>query len=265
MKRFWGKLDFIHRRLWHRDGLYRFALLLGPATLLGGGLAFALWAGVQVVGQAADHPPPWAPPPRPATVTTSTGPLTVQPAYKLPAPDADKPAVSYETGWQVTLHLMEISPTLDAIVGPTPLLGFTIGDPIADMAQITARGPKGVLYAAVGSGLLAIRTPGTYAMSMGFQRPAGENASCLVRMALGSHWAVNTIEGNLVQDVSRTFTPGRFDLQPGLYPISWTFSCWHDRTMIGTGRITLLVSGPGEQKLSPVRLDDILRQTTIKP
>jgi hypothetical protein len=265
MKRFWGKLDFIHRRLWHRDGLYRFALLLGPATLLGGGLAFALWAGVQVVGQAADHPPPWAPPLRSANAITSTGPLTVQPAYKLPSPDADKPAVGYETGWQVRLQLMEITPTLDATVSPTPLLGFTLNDPIVDMVQITARGPKGLLYAAVGSGLLAIRTPGTYTVSMGFQRPAGENASCLVRMALGSHRVVNNIDGNIVHDVSKTFTPGRFDLQPGLYPISWTFSCWHDRTMIGTGRITLLVSGPGEQKLSPVRLDDILRQTTIKP
>lgn len=264
MKRFRGKLGFIHRRLWRQDGLYRVALLVGPATLLGGAVGFALWTGAQTVGQAAGHLPPWAAPLPPATATNQAAPLTAQPAESLPTPGAERSA-GFDTGWQVRLQLMEISPTLEAKVWPTPLLAFTLNDPIVDMVQITARGPKGLLYAAVGTGLLAIRTPGVYAVSMGFQRPAGENASCLVRMALGSHRVVANVDVNIVHDVSRTFTPGLFDLQPGLYPVSWMFSCWHDRTMIGTGRVTLLVSGPGEQKLSPVRLDDILRQTTIKP
>jgi hypothetical protein len=265
MKRFWGKLDFIHRRLWHRDGLYRFALLLGPATLLGGGLAFALWTGAQVVGQAADHPPPWAPPLRPANVTTSTGPLTVQPAYKLPAPDADKPAVGYETGWQVTLRPVEISPTLDVQVKPTPLLAFAIDTRTVDMVQLTARGPKGALYVGVGSGLLAIRAAGTYALTLGFQRPAGEAANCIIRLGLSTHRIFSNVDVNIVTDLTKMFDRGLFDLQPGLYSVVWMFGCWHDREMTQSGRISLLIGQGSEQKMAPVRPGDILRPASIKP
>jgi hypothetical protein len=265
MKLFWGKLDFIHRRLWQRDGLYRFALLLGPATLLGGGLAFALWTGVQAIGQTTQHPPPWAPPIRPADMVTSTGPLTVQPAYKLPAPDSDRPATSYETGWQVTLRALEISPTLDVQVNPTPLLAFAIDTATADMAQLTARGPKGALYAGVGSGFLAIRAAGAYTLTLGFQRPAGEAANCFVWLSFGSQRIFSNVDLNIVTDATKTFSRGSFDLQPGLYPVTWMFGCWHDREMVRSGRISLLIGHAGEQKLSPVPPDDILRPASIKP
>jgi hypothetical protein len=58
---------------------------------------------------------------------------------------------------------------------------------------------------------------------------------------------------------SKTFDAARFDLQPGLYPIGWALGCWRDQETVGPGRITVLISHPGDQTLQPARPDDIVR------
>ena len=55
MSRFFQKLSFIHHRLWQRDGIYPAALLLGPAPLLGGVLAYTLWIIVAALGGTATN------------------------------------------------------------------------------------------------------------------------------------------------------------------------------------------------------------------
>ena len=55
------------------------------------------------------------------------------------------------------------------------------------------------------------------------------------------------------------------EVQPGLYSVVWMFGCWHDREMTQSGRISLLIGQGSEQKMAPVRPDDILRPASIKP
>jgi hypothetical protein len=153
MNQFFGKFGFIHRRLWRQNGIYRAAVLFGPAPLLGGLLAAAVWGGAQAIGKMTYQPPRWAVPQRTKTWSNEDGKLqTLEPARPLPPPGADGGLIGYEAGWRATT-----------------------------------------------------------------------------------------------------------------YPISWAFGCWHDLNVIGPGRLTLLVSHPGEQTLMPAHSDDIVRPQRIKP
>ncbi|MGA9868048.1 MAG: hypothetical protein WBQ75_16610 [Acetobacteraceae bacterium] len=171
----------------------------------------------------------------------------------------------YEVGWRVTANPIQVSPTLDVNLQPIPLTAFSVDGPSVDMAQIAAGGPKGSLYVGVGSGFLAVRTAGVYALSVRVERPAAPIANCLVRMGFASRRIVSNLELAVVKDFSKAFDAARFDLQPGLYPIDWAFGCWHDHDVIGPGRMTVLVGHPGEPTLLPARFDDIVRPGRIRP
>jgi hypothetical protein len=71
--RFFGKLGFIHRRLWERDGFYRTALLFGPAPLIGCGLAAGIWFMVRVLPTPGVQPPNWGKPPAGPENWSTTG------------------------------------------------------------------------------------------------------------------------------------------------------------------------------------------------
>jgi hypothetical protein len=265
MTRFFSKLDFIHRRLWRDDGLYRAALLLGPAPLLGCMLALGIWKSSLLIQAWTYRPPAWAAPQRSATWNTASDqPQMVQPDRPLPPAGPNGALTGYEIGSQVTINPIEINSQMDVDLKPTPMSAFFRDGPTFDMKQIIGQGPQSGLYAAVGSNFLPIRTAGVYAMTAKFERPAGTSADCLIRLEFGSRRIVSILEVGIVEDISKTFDAARFNLQPGLYHVAWAFTCWSGHELIDTGRMTLMVGHPGESSLAPARADDIVRPERIQ-
>ena len=263
--RFFGKLGFIHRRLWERDGFYRTALLFGPAPLIGCGLVAAIWFAVREIPAPVVQPPNWAkPPPTTENWNTTGDPQKVEPARQMPPVDANGGLGGYETGWRAAVFALDITPTLNTDIKRTPLSSFFVDGSTIESAQIIAAGPKNTRFVGAGSGFLAVRAPGTYAITLRFERPPGPTADCLKRLGFGTRNVVSNYELGNPGNVSKTFDAARFDLQPGLYPISWVFGCWKDQEAVGPGRISVLIGHPGEQALQPARPDEIVRQERVK-
>lgn len=260
--RLWGgKLGFIHRRLWDSDGLYRVALLLGPAPLIGCGVAAGIWFMHRALPAPTVQPPVWGKPFESApNWSASAQPQTAQPARPIPALEADGRLSGYESGWRVTIRPIDVSPTFNVDVKPIALRTFLLDGSNIDLALIIESGPKNTEFVAAGSGFLVVRAPGTYGLSLRFERPSGTTADCLTRLGFGSRRVVSNYWLENKHDVLKTSDAARFDLQPGLYPIGWLFGCWHDRKPVGPGRITVLISHPGEQGLRPARPEDIVRR-----
>src|SRR5262249_52273965 len=140
MRRLGGKFGFIHRLLWERDGLWRAALLLGPASLVGCALAVALWAGVQAVTRSTVQPPKWATVQNAAAPATQGGqPITVQPARPLPPFGPDGSLSGVQPGWIVTGHQVQVTATLDVNVVAANMNNFSVFSlpgPDIDLARI---------------------------------------------------------------------------------------------------------------------------------
>jgi len=265
MSYFFGKLGFIHRRLWDREGLYRVALLFGPAPLIGCGVAAGIWFMVRALPAPIVPPPDWGKAPQAAVNWSTTGePQTVQPARPIPSVGANGGLRGYEAGWQATIRAVEVGPMLNLEIKPTPLSAFFVDGSTIDLAQIIAAGPKDTKFVGAGSGLLVISAPGTYALSLRFERPPGPVADCLARLSFGPRAVASNYESPNPGNASKTFDAAKFDLQPGLYPIGWVLGCWRGQETVGPGRITVLVGHPGDQALQPARPDDIVRPERIR-
>src|ERR1700761_5815740 len=109
MRHLLGKLRFIHGRLWRQDAAYRFAALIGPAPLLGGILAGAIWGGFLRFEAATYRPPPWAlrPSEAPEWVASPANPVVLTPAKPLPPIGPDGVPLGYTPGWNVALAPIE--------------------------------------------------------------------------------------------------------------------------------------------------------------
>lgn len=262
---FFSKLGFIHRRLWDRDEFYRFAVFFGPAPLIGCGVAAGIWFMVRELPAPIVPPPEWSKTSQSAENWSTRGELqTVEPAGPIPPADANGGLTGYEAGWRAAIHAIEISPTYNTDIKQTPLSAFFVDGSKIDLAQIIAAGPKDTKFVGTGSGFLVIRAPGTYAISLRFDRPPGPTAACLTRLGFGPRKVASNYDLANSGNVSKTYDAVRFDLQPGLYPISWAFGCWREQETVGPGRITVVMSQPGDQALQPVRPDDIVRPERIK-
>jgi hypothetical protein len=165
----------------------------------------------------------------------------------------------YVAGWRATIHSVEVSATYNTEIKPTPLSAFFVDGSTIDLAPIIAAGIKDTQFVGAGSGFLVIRTPGIYALSLRFERPPGPVADCLTRLSFGPHKVVSSFNLANPGNDSRTFDAARFDLKPGLYSIGWVLGCWRDGMTVGPGRITVLISHPGDQALQPAGPDDIVR------
>ena len=263
-----GKLGFVHRELWRRDWLYRVSLLAGPAPIVGIIIAGAVWwvSSSLPSGTGAHALPPWATAvSKPDAWGTGDQPQAVAPAHPLPAVGADGMFVGLTQGWQAVINAVHIDPLLEIKIEPTPLSGFTAEGPGIDMDRVLAMRPAEPMYVAKGLAYLAIRTAGVHAFSLRLERPAGRAADCVTGLGFAGRKVYSEVSPNLVIDVSRTFDPAHFDLQPGLYRIEWIFGCWHDRAEVGSGQMTLLIQHPGEQSLEPARADEIIRPAHTKP
>ncbi|HTW73043.1 MAG TPA: hypothetical protein VME47_24415 [Acetobacteraceae bacterium] len=259
MKQSFSKLGFIHRRLWQRDGLYRLAMLLGPAPLLGCLVAAGVWRAAGPIIHPRPPALPWAKVDRPPLWSNGDGqPHVVMPSRPLPPSGANGGLVGYTPGWDAWIAPIEVS-AADVDVTTRRLGRFVINSSAVDMAQIIRQEPADSLFVGTGIGFLAVRAAGVYAISARFDRPAAPRANCLVRLAFGPHRVTSAIEAGVHDDFSRTYEAARFYLQPGLYWIGWAFGCWRGRETTGLGRMTLLIGHPGDTGLEPARADDIVR------
>ena len=266
MSLFFSKLGFIHRRLWDRDGLYRVALFFGPAPLIGCIMAAAIWWSMHRASSPAPivQPPDWGKPSRTGENWSTTGePQTVQPVHPLPPVDVHGGLSGYEAGWRATIHPVDISATLNVETQPAVLNSFLMDGGSIYFARIMEAGPEDIKIVGTGSGFLVVRTPGIYALSLRFERSSGPTADCLTRLGFAGRRIVSNFGLATPGNLSKTFDAARFDLQPGLYPIGWGFGCWRDQKPVGPGRITVLISRPGDQALQPVLPEDIVRPKQI--
>src|ERR1700744_4099758 len=124
MSLFLGKLGFIHRRLWDRDGLSRGALLFGPAPLIGCGVAAGIWFVIQAVPAPVAQLPDWGKPPATDNWSTTGDPHPLQPARPIPPDGANGGLSGFEAGWRAMIHTIEISPTYNTDIKPTPVSAF---------------------------------------------------------------------------------------------------------------------------------------------
>lgn len=258
-----GKLAFIHRRLWRDDGVYRAALLFGPAPLFGCLIAVAVWVGLHRLtasALSAEPAPPWAQPLGPRVWNGASGQVhAVQPTLPLPALGPDGLSAGYASGWRVSAHPILVSAALNVDVRPeTRGNGFMLPGATIDMKALLAGGPSNVRFVAIGMGFLMVRHPGTYTLSARLERPAGPPANCLIRLGFGPHRVVSNLEVGVSHKFARQYDPTRFRLSAGLYRIGWAFGCWYRDTLSSTGRITLLLQPPGAATLSPIARADIV-------
>jgi hypothetical protein len=70
---------------------------------------------------------------------------------------------------------------------------------------------------------------------------------------------ISNLNVNVASAVSRDYAAAWFDLRPGLYPIAWAFGCWHNNEVAGPGRMTILISRPGDNTLLPAGPGDFVR------
>ncbi|MEN0074539.1 MAG: hypothetical protein AAGC69_09150 [Paracraurococcus sp.] len=260
MRRFLGRLGFIHRHLWQRDGLYRVALLAGPAPLLGALLALAAWAGLQAPAPRPSPPlPAWAARPEPDPGTAA--PLVIAPDLPLPPVMGEGAPAGQASGWSATIKALLLQPGSRFEIPDPPLRRFALEGPVIEAAQLQAMLPKPAgLYAMMGAAFLAIRQPGRHALTLRVERQAGERATCLGRLAFGGQRIMEVLNLNMQGGQGRTFPPRSVELQPGLYRIEFAFSCWRDQTVVGPARMTLLLARPGDAAPLPLRPEDILRR-----
>jgi hypothetical protein len=261
MRLFFGKLGFIHRRLWDRNGVYRVALFFGPAPLAGAGVAAIVWVCIADVQNTTYQPPPWA---HNAEVSnrdngSPDAPLSASPERPLPPLRADGSAIGYDPGWSMTANPLTVSPTMEVNVGATPITGFTLDEPTATMARILGERPKNQLFAAVSSGFLVIREAGTYGVFVRFERPAGPLADCTARLAVNGHRINSNVLLNVAQHEAQDYATGWFDFRPGLYKINWVFGCWRGNEMSDLGQISVMLIEPGGHAARPLRTNDIVR------
>lgn len=261
-----SKLKFIHSRLWDRDGIYRIAVLFGPAPVIGCGVAAAIWFMIRALPAPIVQPPDWAKTSQASeNWSTSDEPHPVEPEAPIPPIGANGGLSGYAAGWRATIRAIEVSPTFNTDIKPTPLSAFTVDGSKIDLAQVIAAGPQTTKFVGVGSGFLVVRTSGIYSVSARFERPPGPAADCLIRLGFGPRRVVANYSLGFRGNDSKTFDAVRFDLQPGLYPMFWVLGCWRDQQNIGPGNLTVLVSHPGDQTLQAARPDEIVRPESPAP
>lgn len=186
-------------------------------------------------------------------------PQVVAPLRPLPPATPDGGLAGFVPGWSGTVYPVEVGPTLDPVMGQAAG-HFARDDLSIDLTRImTAAGPMTGRYAGVAQGVLAVRAPGRYELSLRLDRSSPQPADCLVRMAFGRSRVISRVELDLSGAVSRSYRPEAFDLRPGLYLLLTAFGCWHGDQAVGPGRMIVLIRHPGEDALRPARSDDILR------
>jgi hypothetical protein len=256
-----AKLAFAHRVLWARDPLYRACVMLGPAPLIGGALAAAIWLTAYAPTTppaASDSPPPWAHRTGSVPVSQDAQPYAEPPDYPLPKPGPNGDYRGLAEGWNVAIQPMTINATMDANVIATDLNIFPLDQPTIPLSRILDAAPPSGLYAGVAKSFLVIRAPGRYAISLRVQRFSTQSVSCLARLGTARHRVVRNITLHTSPNADFTYPPTEFQLQPGLYGIGVAAACWRTDQNVADAEITVMIRHPGELRLHPALTDELM-------
>ena len=214
--------------------------------------------GLRRLEAAAPPLPGWATPNRSPDWIAAQTPRELPPDAPLPSLGTDGMPQGMRSGWKVTIHPVKIGSALDPNVLAKPLRGFALEQTELDMDRLLSEGPMEGPFVGAGTAALVIHVAGTYALTARLERPAGEDADCLVRLAFGRRRVISNYNINMVDDIARTYHPIRFALTPGLYRIDAMLGCWHDGREGGPGRLTVLLAHPGEAVPVPLRPDEVV-------
>ena len=254
------KLAFVHRILWQRDHVYRWAVLLGPPPLLGGAMALLGWSAVQhmaIIPGIAEKAAPWAHWSKP--VERQDQPFAEATSAALPQTDAAGHFVGFETGWVAAIQPFTVDATMDANVLATVTGRFIIGEPNIPLSRILDAGPPTGLFVGVARTYFVVRQPGLYAFSIRLMRSGTVSANCIVRFGSAHHRMLRDIELNAMAPTERTFQPTAFLLKPGLLILAVATGCWRGDQMVGSGDVTVLVRHPWDTDLKPAAADELVR------
>ncbi len=266
MRRLAAKLAFVHRALWQRDQVYRWALLLGPPPLFGCALAVLAWAVVQQTAPGPRVPgsdAPWAHWDRP--VPQEGQPFAEAPTAALPRTDASGRFVGFQPGWLAAIQPMSVNAVMDTNIDPSVLTGFVLDQPGIPLARILDAGPPTGLFAGTARAFLVIRTPGVYAFSLRLARSGTQSADCLVRLGSAKHRIMSNVSLNTSGQAVLIYAPAEFRLEPGLFLLVAAVGCWRGDHMAGPGEVTVMVRHPGESALQPAAADEVIRPVLPKP
>ena len=260
MRRLASKLGFVHRTLWQRDAMYRWAVLLGPPPLFGCALAMLAWAVVQQVTPHAPLPGddiPWAHWQRP--VPQEGQPFVEAPTAPLPRTDVSGRFVGFQPGWVGAIQPMSVDATMDANVDGSVVASFMLDQPTIPLARVLDAGPPTGLFAGAAKTFFVVQTAGVYGFSLRFTRSSPQSADCLMRLASAKHRMVRNINLNINGQTVLNYPVTEFRLEPGLFMLVVGAGCWRGDHVVGPGDVTVMVRHPGDQSLEPVAGYEVIR------
>lgn len=255
-----AKLGFVHRTLWQRNPLYRWAALLGPPPLIGCGVAVLAWAAFQQWAPLTAIPDgniPWAHWTRP--IQQAGQPFAEAPIGPVPPTDASGRVSGFQTGWVVIIQPMHLDAMLEASA-IQPIIGhFTIDQPLIGLAPILDAEPPTGLFIGGVKAFFPVRTAGVYAFSARFVRSSPQSADCLLWMNSNTHRMIRSTTVNMTGSSVLNFAPTEFRLEPGMHLLEVDVGCWRGDHMVGPGEVTVLVRPPSETALRPVSPDEVIK------
>ena len=265
MRFFAGKLAFVHRTLWERDGVYRWAALLGPPPLTGcalAALALILWNHFSHVtpvpgNDVPDSDAPWAHWSRP--LPRGDQPYTEAPTVALPQKDANGGFVGFEPGWFGNIVPMTVAATMDVDVIASPITSLALDGPTIPLARVLDAGPPNGLFVAAPRTLFVVQTPGLYAFSVRLTWSGTQSANCVVRLGSAHHRMIRSVNLNVASETVLNYAQTEFRLQPGLFLLQGAIGCWRGAQAAAPGTVTVLVRRPGEVEPTPVAADEVIR------
>ncbi len=259
MRRLATKLAFVHRTLWQRDHIYRWAVLLGPPPVIGVAIAALCLAVIPTIWTGTSTPTggaPWAHWTRP--FARQTQPF-VESTLPFPARDASGRYRGLQTGWRGQVHSISIDATRDVNVNGLVLASFTLDQTDIPMQRTVDAGPAAGLFVAAAQSFFVAQIPGLYAFSARLSRAGTQSADCLVRLGSFGHPMIRNINLNTESHAVLTYPTTQFRLAPGLFRVGVGVGCWRGDRVLGAGSLTLMVRTPGEAAMRPATAWELMR------
>lgn len=258
MRRLASRLAFVHRTLWQRDNLYRWAALLGPPPLIGLAVAALCLAGLPKVWTSAAPraAAPWGHWTRPSA---QAGEPFQEPTLPLPARDANGSYHGLTAGWRGEVHPMSVDATREVSVSASVLARFDIDQPAIGLQRVVDAGPPGGLFMATAQSFFVVRTAGLYGFAVRLSRSGTQSADCVARLNSRRHKMIRNITLNTDGAAVLNYPPTQFRLEPGLLELGVGVGCWRGGQVIGAGTVALMVRRPGEMAATQAAADELLR------
>ena len=257
MRRLRGKLAFVHRTLWARDHVYRWAVLLGPPPLFGIGLAALVLAVLHARGNASEpaRDAPWAHWTRP--VARDGQPFS-EPTAPLPQTDASGRYVGFEPGWRGVIQPLSIDATMNPTINRPGQSPFTLSQPTVPLARIVDAAPPTGLFVGTVNASFVVQTPGEYGFSARLARSGTLTANCLLWLETPQHRMLRNLNLETSGQAVINYETTEFRLERGLLRLLVATGCWRGDQMVGAGEVTVMVRRPGQTALQAAAADELI-------